>query len=457
MKAFIICALFALFSVCLSVGVPAIVATGISYCADSACKAQTDCDLGICCGGKCVSTPPTSLAKGAACNASNPCSACPTGQFCYPAMSGPVCTDLPACTYSIGCACKAAADCQSGYCGGDGKCHTTNLIAGDLCIENGQCASKNCTKGLCIGILEGQTCSPYTDSFEPSCAYGLFCQSTGLSAVCVEGATEDDYCNSSMACLDYATSCNQNNCDDWDDEESDDGDNCTMQVDCDQPATCFNGYCQDITDGNCRPGMCGTNQECVCNGPYGTMCMDVNNLDDCDGEFEDFYDCVREAGCRVGPFSYNLFNPELCAYNNCLSELVDWTCCSYCGDDSLNTIASPAYGLTCTDDKNSFVYPQVCTSACTSTGSASSCPALPTTTGEPTQTGSNTGTQTGSNTGTQTGSTQTGATQTVTQTGSKTGSQSSTTMSVTTGETPASASTVAINLLLVVFSVALLF
>jgi len=235
-----------------------------------------------------------------------------------------------------------------------------------------------------------------------------------------------------------------------------------MQIDCDQPATCFDGYCQDVTDGNCRPGMCGTNQACVCDGTTGTTCEDVNDLDVCFDEFEDLFDCVRESGCRFSsPYASLLWNNELCVFNSCLSELMTWTCCSYCGDGTQNTVSIPPYGLTCADDDSDdkFVYPVLCAPTCT--GTPSSCPALPTTTGAPTQTGSNTGTQTGSNTETvtQTGSTQTGSntgTQTVTQTGSKTGSQSSTTMSFTTGATPASGSSIAINALLIVAALAML-
>jgi len=340
--------------------------TGNSYCNSGTCSTITDCDLGLCCGGKCVQSAPTVLAKDAACNASNYCEACPTGQYCD-SFTAKKCVDLPksTCGKSEGCDCAAATDCLSSFCASDKKCHQTGLSANDKCVDNSQCASQNCTANVCVGAAAGATCSPFLSS----CGYGLACVASGFTGTCTAGPKVGDTCNTS--CGDFGASCQSGKCANF--YSVAESGACTANQDCKPPAVCTGNKCV-TPSGNCRPTNCGEFQGCKCTSDNkGTVCTDQYNF--CSTEWTAYATCMRTSQCFGFSFASE-WNPNTCSVANCQKEMIALTCCQNCGAKTNNFIINPIYGLDCTAKT---VTPLGCdTTKCPRT--PSSCPTIPSST-----------------------------------------------------------------------------
>jgi len=329
--------------------------TGKSYCNSGACAVTTDCDLGFCCGGKCVSAPTSTLAKGATCNISNSCAACPTGQYCdYLTTS---CTDDPAvtCKYTYGCKCSAGSDCISGFCASDSQCRNTNLNPGDVCVDDVQCGSSNCTGGICIGKNINDTCNA-ADYQAKECAYGLACTYVGINQQCVQGNLQGANCSLSSPCSEAWSDCDNGKCGEM--YSGAVGDACLSVLDCSPPNVCTSQKCAAQTTGNCNILSCGLNQACGCSGTTGTKCAQSYNW--CATQYTAVATCLRKNQCSNTEAT--AWNDDSCAMKNCQSALIAESCCRYCGTGSQNFVSTPLYGLNCVTNK--YTLTQVCDGTC---------------------------------------------------------------------------------------------
>jgi len=326
-----------------------------SYCNSGACTTTADCDLGFCCGGKCVSTPPTALAKDATCNISNYCQSCVSTQYCDYQTSKCIDFKAPTCKYTFGCKCATGTDCTSGYCASDSTCRSTGLNPGDLCVDNAQCGSTVCTSGVCVGAAVNGTCS-VANYLSKECAYGLTCSYVGLNQECVQAAAQGGNCSLTQPCGEAWSSCVKGTCGEM--YSGAVGDACLSLLDCQQPGVCTSSKCAAPPTGECKSGVCGLNQACVCAGTTGTNC--ANSYNWCSTQYLATAACLRKNKCSDS--EAGAWADDSCAMKNCQTELIAESCCRYCGTGSNNLIVAPVYGLDCV--AKTYKLTQVCDGTC---------------------------------------------------------------------------------------------